>query len=70
VIVYKGCNPRDPRDVLVGNKIELVDLNSKECNDLSLNSNVGICKVQKGFRDAFESSFNDRWPIIKLLDDK
>jgi len=72
VIVYKGCTPSNPKDVKVGNEIELVDMNSKECNDLNLNlnSNLSICKVQKGFRDAFESSFNDRSPIIKLLDDK
>jgi len=76
VIVYKGVSPANPKDVKMGNESELVDMNSKECNDLNINlnlnsnSNSKVCKVQKGFRDAFESSFKDRSPIIKLLDDK
>lgn len=70
VIVYKGVNPDDPREKKTGNDIELVDMNSKECNDLNLNSDIKICKVQRGWRDAFKASFKDRSPIIKFFDDK
>jgi len=45
-------------------------MKSEECNDLNLNSKIKICKIQKGWRDAFKDSLKDRSPIIKLLDEK
>jgi len=40
VIVYKGVSPANPKDVKMGNESELVDMNSKECNDLNTNLNL------------------------------